>query len=325
MTIMLRAVVLATLFFVIPRTSPGQALSVLHIKVVLLDANQKVTPVPHHALLVSDNPATAAPRLIVTAVDGTADVRLRPGNYTVESDRPVAFQGKAYQWTQMVDIVAGRDDVLQLTADNAEVEPVASATTTGAAPLEADPAFLPPQWQDSVVALWTADTHASGFVVDAKGLIATNQRVIGTAASVEVQLTTALKVAAIVLAADPVRDVAILWIDPKVVASVRPVPLGCVQAAKPPVVDGQKIFTIGAPLREQKGMTSGTVSRVEPHAIASDLRLAPGSSGGPVFTAAARWLGSPRLWTRRTTESVGAPESSASTMCVTYSRLRRRR
>ena len=32
-------------------------------------------------------------------------------------------------------------------------------------------------------------------------------------------------------------------------------------------------------------MTSGTVSRVEPHAILSDFRLASGSSGGPVFTA----------------------------------------
>ena len=74
-----------------------------------------------HALLISDNPATAPPRRIVTALDGTADVRLRPGNYTVESDQPVAFQGKAYQWTQIVDIAAGRDTVLELTADNAEV------------------------------------------------------------------------------------------------------------------------------------------------------------------------------------------------------------
>jgi S1-C subfamily serine protease len=285
MTLMLRAVVLATLFFVIPRTIAGQALSVLHIKVVLVDANQKVTPVPRHALLISDNPGTAAPRLIVTAVDGTADVRLAPGNYTVESDRPVAFQGKVYQWTQMVDIAAGRDGVLQLTADNAEVEPVASATTTGAAPLETDPAFLLPHWQDSVVALWTPDTHASGFVVDAKGLIATNQRVIGTATSVEVQLTTALKVAARVLASDPERDVAVLWIDPKIVASVRPVPLGCAQAAKPPVAEGQEIFAIGTPLREQEGMTSGKVSRVEPHAIAADLILPRGSAGGPVFAA----------------------------------------
>ena len=201
----------------------------------MIDAERKATPVPRHVLLISDNPASAPPRQIVTALDGTADVRLRPGNYTVESDRPVVFHGKAYQWTQMVDIVAGRDAVLELTADNAEVEPATSATAS-AAPLEADPSFLLPQWQDSVVALWTPTTHASGFLIDAKGLIATNQRVIGTATSVEVQLSPDVKVAASVLAADPVRDVAVLWIDPRVVASLRPVPLGCAQAAKPPVV-----------------------------------------------------------------------------------------
>jgi S1-C subfamily serine protease len=275
---MLRGLLLSTLFSV--SAASGQALSVLHIKIVVVDAERKATPVPRHVLLVSDNPASAPPRQIVTALDGTADVRLRPGNYTVESDRPVVFHGKAYQWTRDVDIVAGRDAVLELTADNADVEPATSAT-----PLEDDPSFLLPRWQDSVVALWTAGTHASGFLIDAKGLIATNQRAIGTATSVEVQLSTDVKVAASVLAADPVRDVAVLWIDPTVAASLRPVPLGCAQAAKPPVVDGQELYTIGAPLREQKGMTSGTVSSVELHAIVSDFRLAPGSAGGPVFTA----------------------------------------
>ena len=65
-------------------------------------------PIARHALLISDNPATSTPRRIVTAPDGTADVRLRPGNYTVESDEPVAFNGKGYQWTQTIDITAGR-------------------------------------------------------------------------------------------------------------------------------------------------------------------------------------------------------------------------
>jgi hypothetical protein len=180
MTLMLRRLVVATLCFVIPRAASAQALSVLHIKVVLIDAGQKATPVPHHALLISDNPASAPPRRIVTALDRTADVRLRPGNYTVESDQPVAFHGKAYQWTQMVDMTAGRDAVLELTADNAEVEQVTSATTASARPLEADPWLLLAGWQDSVVALWTPTTHASGLVVDAKGLTATNQRVART-------------------------------------------------------------------------------------------------------------------------------------------------
>ncbi len=129
MILMLRALVLATLFGVIPLAASGQARSVLHIKVVLVDPEQQVTPVPHHALLISDNPASAPPRRILTARDGTADVTLRPGNYTVESDTPVAFQGRTYQWTQMVDVAAGRDAVLELTAGNADIEAVASATT----------------------------------------------------------------------------------------------------------------------------------------------------------------------------------------------------
>src|SRR5204862_4292238 len=140
------------------------------------------------------------------------------GNYTVESDQPVAFQGKAYQWIQVVDVVAGRDSSLQLTAENAEVGPL-SATMAAATPGASDISLLLPQWQDSVVAVWTPTTHASGFVFDAKGLIATNQRVVGNATSVEVQLTPAVKVTGKVVVADPARDVAVLWIDPAVLGS----------------------------------------------------------------------------------------------------------
>jgi S1-C subfamily serine protease len=282
---MLRALVRLTLLLLVVPPASGQALGVLRIRVVLVDSERVATPVAHHALLISDNPATAAPRRVLTARDGTAEVRLRPGNYTVESDQPVAFQGKSYQWTQLVDVVAGRDVVLELTGTNAEVEPVASTRPGSAAPPDTDPSFLLGRWQDSVVALWTPESRASGFLVDAQGLVATTQRVIGAATSVEVQLTPAVKVAARVLSADPERDVAILWIDPKVASSVRAVSLECEQTARPLVENGQTVFTIGAPFRGEKRLTSGTVSRVEPHAFAADFLLAAGSAGGPVFAA----------------------------------------
>jgi serine protease Do len=278
-------VVIAMLFSVMPHAAAGQAPSILHIRIVLLDAERKATPVPHHALLISDNPATAPPRRIVTGLDGAADVRLRPGNYTVESDHPTAFEGKAYEWTQTVDVLAGRDTVLELTGDNADVEPVSSATTSSAAPLQADASSLLTQWQDSVVALWTPTTHASGSVIDSNGLIATSGRIIGAATSVDVQLTPAVKVAARILVSDPARDVAVLWIDPATVASVRPLPLGCAQQLQPPVVNGQEVLSVDAPLRQQKGATSGIVRSVEAHVIVTDLVLPAGSAGGPVFTA----------------------------------------
>ena len=67
------------------------------------------------------------------------------------------------------------------------------------APKGDDPSLLLPQWQDSVVAVWTPDSRGSGFVVDATGLVMTSQRVIGSASAVEVQLTPSVKVAARVL------------------------------------------------------------------------------------------------------------------------------
>jgi S1-C subfamily serine protease len=287
---MLRALILGTLVLALPQAS-GQTPSILHIKMVLLDAEQRPTPVPRHALLISDNPPTAAPRLIVTGLDGTADVRLRPGSYTVESDRPVAFNGKAYQWTQMVQVVAGKDASLDLTAANAEVGDVDAAATPEGATTDTDPSFLLTTWRDSVVAIWTPTTRASGLVIDARGLVGTNQRVIGSATSAEVQLTPEIKVAATVLASDPTRDVAVLWIDPKAIRSVKPLQVPCGEAAKPAIETGQEIYTIGVPLRQAKGMTYGTVTRVEPTGLGSDFRLPRGSAGGPVFAAAGDLIG----------------------------------
>jgi S1-C subfamily serine protease len=280
-----RLLVLAMLVSIAARPTDGQTPpSVLHIKVQLVNAERQATPVPRHALLISDNPPTATPRLVVTGLDGTAEVRLRPGNYTIESDRPFTFEGKAYQWTETVDMVAGRDASLELTADNAEVGPAGAATTTAASPSEADPSSLLAQWQHNVVRLWTPTAHASGFVLGEDGLVATNQRVIGAASSTEVQLTPTVKVAARILAADPVRDVSVLWIDPATAAAVRPIRLNCAQAVKAIVANGQRITTIDAPLRQQLATTSGTVSRVADHEIESDLTLGAGSAGGPVFT-----------------------------------------
>jgi S1-C subfamily serine protease len=283
LSVMLRALALTTLFAVLPGAASGQPLSVLHIKVTLTDAARASMPVPRHALLISDNPATSAPRRVVTGPDGTADVRLRPGNYTVESDEPVAFNGKGYQWTQTVDIPAGRDVVLELTAENSEVG-AAPAPSSSSTPKENTASLLLPQWQDSVVAIWTPGSRASGFVVDAAGLVMTNQRLIGRASVVEVQLTAAVKMAARVLVADRERDVAVLWIDPAAIASVRPVPLDCANGSKPPFAERQKLVAIGAPFRGQKDVSLGEVINVEPHATVADFRLAPGSTGGPVFS-----------------------------------------
>jgi hypothetical protein len=287
---MVRAATVITLVAMLSGLASGQAPGVLHVRVTLTDAARASMPIPRHALLISDNPSTSAPRRIVTAADGSAQIRLPPGNYTVESDEPVSFNGKGYQWTRTVDITAGGEVVLELTADNAEVG-AAPATSTSGAPTENDPSLMLPQWQDSVVAVWTPESRASGFLVDASGLLVTSQRAIGSASAVDVQLTPSVKVAARVLAKDRVRDVAVLWIDPATAASVRPIPLDCANGSRPPVADRQRMVAIGAPLSGPKEMSRGDVLRVEPHSVVADFRLAPGSTGGPIFTTGGAVVG----------------------------------
>jgi trypsin-like peptidase len=291
---MLRAAVAAALLLSALCVVHAQTLSTLHIKIVLTDADGTTTAVPRHTLLISDNPTTAPPRVVTTGVDGTADVKLKPGNYTVESDRPVSLRGKAYQWTQTLDVRAGRDTVLELTSKNADSADPAAAT--GAPSIEAEPSLLLPRWQDSVLAVWTPTARVSGFVIDAKGLVVTNQKAIGTATSVEVQLTNAVKATAQVLTTDSSRDVAVLWINPSVISTVKPIPLGCAQP-KSSLGDQQEVFAIGVPFRPPTDMTSGTVA---------DLRLIHGNEGGPVFTADGTLVGLTSLASKKEDETRGS-------------------
>jgi hypothetical protein len=287
---MVRALVVATLLAV-PGIAAFQASEgILHIKVAVT-AGPNSMPVPRHALLISDNPPSTIPRRVVTGMDGTANVRLRPGSYMVESDAPFLFGDQSYEWTELVDIVADRDVVLELNAANAAIRAIAPGSSTADAPAEASVSSLLGQWQDSVVALWTPTTHASGFVIDATGLVATNQRVIGAATSIEVQISPVVKAAATVVISDPEKDVAVLRVNPALVAAVRPVPLACNQGPNTSVARDQEIVTIGSPLRESKGPRFGTVSRVDSHVLESDLVIPTGSSGGPVFNSAGNFVG----------------------------------
>ena len=282
MTRMRHAWILAALLAV-PGAVSGQAPTVLHVTVTLLDAAQASTPVARHALLISDNPATRAPRRVLTAADGTVNITLRPGSYTVESDRPVTFLGKAYQWTEIVEIVAGRDATLALTAQNAEV--LSSTTTppdTGAAPGR-DPVVQVGRWQESIVGVWSPTSLASGFLVDPRGLIATHRGGVGRATSVEVQVSPTVKVPGHVLVSDVSSDVAIVSVDPSVVTARAPLPLPCPPVAAPSLDDGQEIVTMVSSLRGPVEPIEGEVTGLRPRAVETDFRIAFGGAGGPAF------------------------------------------
>ena len=267
-------------------TAATQPQQLLRVKVLLVDADLNVKPVPKHVLLISGRPSAGEPRRLVMAMDGSAETNLPPGDYILESEKPVDFQGKSYRWKQPLSIRPGVDSVLELSVDNATIE-----SSTAKLPTVADLPSLFREWQDSVVTVWSDTGHGSGFLIDQRGFIATNQHVVGRGDSVQVQLSAAVKVPGAVLAANPTKDVAIIWIDPQTVESVRPVRLGYATDGKPPAVEGQQVFTIGSPLNQRKIMTSGIVSRIEARAIISDININHGNSGGPLFTTDGQVIG----------------------------------
>jgi S1-C subfamily serine protease len=260
----------------------------LHITVTVMDGGRAI-PVPRHALLISDNPATSAPQRRLTTLDGTADIQVRPGSYTIESDQPLIFQGKAYQWTQTVDVPAGGVTTLALTTANAQIDAApagAKASDANAVNADVSSSAIFIDWQNSLVSIWSPTELGAGFLIDSRGLLLTHQHLVGKAASVEVQLSPTLKVAGRVLAADPARNLAVVWIDPKAVAAIRPVKLGYAVAGKAPLAEKDPIFAISSPVHGPKEMTAGVVSRVNEHTILTDVSPNDDSLGVPLFNAA---------------------------------------
>lgn len=261
---------------------PDVVQGTLRIEVKLPGEGGSLLPVSRHALLISANPTSASPRRVLTGPDGAVVVRLRPGNYTVESDEPVSFGGRGYSWTETLDVPAGPETLLQLTDRNAELGAVQTSASARPARVGADPTLLLPRWKESVVRIWTPSTHATGFVVDAAGLVATSQRAIGDATTAEVQYGSGVKVAASVVASDAASDVAFVRVHPTSIPS-GVVPLSC-GSPIPPLADGAQVATLGAPLNEPTALMTGDVVDVTPQAITADMALVPGSAGGPVFT-----------------------------------------
>jgi S1-C subfamily serine protease len=280
---------LLALLLAVTGASAGQATSLLRVTVTLQEPGQPPVPVARHVLLVSDNPATSEPRRLTTSAAGVVELRLRPGSYTVESDRPARFLGKGYQWTQYIDIVAGRDTQLALAIENAESVPLTTTADSGAAEKpEYDPYALLGKWQKSIAAIWSPTARATGFVVDARGFIATDQRSVGTATTVEVQVSPTAKTEGRVVVSDPAQGAAIVWVDPAVLGASTG-PLTCGQP--PPLNEDQDIVAIVSPLRGFVDTVEGAITGFSTRTVDADLRLDFGSAGGPVFDEAGQVVG----------------------------------
>lgn len=146
------------------------------------------------------------------------------------------------------------------------------------------------QVRRSVFVVETESGHGSGFLIDASGLIVTNDHVVGHGTYLAVGINPERKYAAVVVARDPSRDIAVIRVHPQAVAGVKPLMVD--RSAAPVVRVGERVLAIGSAFTDQGAvMTIGTVSQIAPNRILADLNVNSGTSGGPFLNASGEVIG----------------------------------
>jgi S1-C subfamily serine protease len=271
----------------------------VHVRVVLVDRELNQKPVPFLTVSFKHGAQSAE---VKTKLDGTAEVSLAPGSYTVMTPKPAELGGQQFSWNMPVTL-AGAQQNVDLSNDNAKIEETSAPSSRPAADSSGgDLSRYFKRLKNTVVTVKSEAGHGTGFFVDSKGLVLTNQHVVADSEYLAVQFDREHKVAARLIAADPQRDVALLWVNMAALPNAAPAPLYRPAPGKAPAQEGERVFTIGSPLTLDKIITTGIISKVEPHTLLSDININPGNSGGPLFNNDGQVIG---LTTFGTKEGAG--------------------
>ena len=125
----------------------------------------------------------------------------------------------------------------------------------------------------------------SGFVVDADGIIITNNHVIAEADEITVEFTDGSKLKAEVIGTDKKTDIAVLKVEPT--KPLKAVPFGNSASAR----IGDWVMAIGNPFGQGGTVTLGIISATKrdirsgpyDNFIQTDASINRGNSGGPLF------------------------------------------
>jgi S1-C subfamily serine protease len=294
---MIRLVRFIVLFFVCTLAVQARPdLVKVHLRVILVDRDLNQKPVPFLLLLLKSGAKSVE---VKTGLDGTVETQLPPGKYTITTPKPAELGGRSFSWSVPVTISGAQENV-DLSNDNAKAEDIAAPASarSGEGSGTGDLTEHFKRLKNTVVTVISESGHGTGFFVDSKGLLLTNQHVVGNSEYLAVQFDREHKIQARLIAADPQRDVALLSVNLAALPNAAPAPILRVTSGKPPVQEGERVFTIGSPLTLDKIITTGIVSKVEPHTIISDININPGNSGGPLFNGAGQVIGLTTFGTR---------------------------
>ena len=140
----------------------------------------------------------------------------------------------------------------------------------------------------------------SGFLIDARGSIVTNEHVVERAADLKIQVTFAdgASYPAHYIAGDAKADLALIRLDAK--DRAKPFPFINLNNASPSLL-GETVLVLGNPLGYNSSVARGILSAkdreitientVYTHLVQTDAAINPGNSGGPLIDLAGRLVG----------------------------------
>jgi len=137
----------------------------------------------------------------------------------------------------------------------------------------------------------------TGFVIDTKGDILTNQHVVGGSSSINVQFNNGTSVSAKIVGQDPSSDLAVIHVSVPA-SQLHPLRLGNAATVKV----GQPVLAIGTPFGYTESASAGIVSGLGreiqapngftlANAIQTDAAVNHGNSGGPLLNQAGAVIG----------------------------------
>jgi serine protease Do len=132
-----------------------------------------------------------------------------------------------------------------------------------------------------------SNSLGSGFIIDASGIVVTNNHVIGDANDIQVILHDGTKLKAEIVGKDSKIDLAVLRVKPTAERPLKAVPFGDSEKMRP----GDWVIAIGNPFGLGGSVSAGIVSargrNIESgpydNYIQTDAAINKGNSGGPLF------------------------------------------
>ena len=132
-----------------------------------------------------------------------------------------------------------------------------------------------------------SNSLGSGFIIDASGIVVTNNHVIGDANDIQVILHNGTKLKAEIIGKDAKIDLAVLRVKPEAGKPLKAVPFGDSEKMRP----GDWVIAIGNPFGLGGSVSAGIVSargrNIESgpydNYIQTDAAINKGNSGGPLF------------------------------------------